>query len=412
MKLGCGVAIALLAVLIVGGSIWAKYAKEHAPAQVTVGPVTRGVFVREVNGTGNVEAKIYTLSFTTPGRVARVMVHEQDTVAAGAVLAELDLSRERESQAAAMENISALHEALRAQAITTRNDQRKLNADLADARRKLRLARQLLAAGAESADAVRDLQRQVNSMQADLNTLLAAAESRRNDTLAQIAARHAEMQGTAQALRESALRAPVAGRIATVDFRVGEAAQGSIKLVQRGTLRVKAQIQEAEAWLLSPGMPARIELDADPDHPLAAVIDELGVVATVKGEGGSATLPVKFRFLEEDARARSGYTATARVVTRRIANAVQVPLEALVESRKDGARQYAVWIATPVGKGVPKRPTVATVAKKTITVTARNLTHAVVEGLTPGLNVVTLPSDTLKNGARVVYGWEKDENRQ
>jgi len=403
--------IAIVA-LIVGGSIWGGYAKKHAPVPITVARTERKAFKREASGTGNIEAKVYSLSFTTPGRISRVLVRERDRVQAGAVLAELEQERERESLVAAQDRARALTASLRANDLKTNNDAGKLRASLAQARRQLKLSQRLRAIGAEAAETVREGQRLVNQLSVDLDSLLITAGSQRSDLQAQIAQAKADSERSTQALKDARLIAPVAGTIAQVDFRAGEAAQGMIKLVQAGTLRVKAQIQEVDTVRLAAGMPARIELDADPDHPLEAIIDELGVMATVKSEGGSATLPVKFRFTDPSAegQARPGYTATATIVTQRIENALQIPLEALIEEKKDGIRQYKVWVVTPDPKTNPKAPKIiGTVRKQTVTVVARNLTSAVVDGLTLDTLVITLPPDTLAADKRVVFERVKDE---
>jgi multidrug efflux pump subunit AcrA (membrane-fusion protein) len=396
-----GIPVLLVAVLVTLGIVKSK---EKVPLEVTVAEVTQGDFERVVSGSGTVEARVYTLAFTRVGRVERVLVKEGDTVGKGAVLAALSTTRETEDLQAARDRLSALQASLRTHADEAHANRQKVEIQLTETRRKLALTRRLLSAGAAASDEADTLARQERSLLADLRAQDAGTRSRREDLGAQIAATQAEIRGTERALRESRLVAPVAGRIASVDFRIGETAQGAVKLVEAHSLRVKARMSEADAMGIAIGQPARIELDADLDHPLRATVERLGVVADVQGTGGSATLTVTLRFTDPRAEtvARHGYSVTARITTQTLPKTIQVPLECLVDEEKAGEKTYAVWVLDKKAM---------TVAKRAITVQTRNLTRAVVTGVTSGMSVLSLPAETLKNGDIVRLPKPKPEKK-
>jgi HlyD family secretion protein len=180
----------------------------------------------------------------------------------------------------------------------------------------------------------------------------------------------------------------VDGTVAKIDYLTGtESGTGAVRLIEDATLTVRVRLSEADAGLVKPGQPARIELDA-----------AQGKILEVQGQGGSAILPVVLRFLSSDARtlARPGLTATARITTLRIAQAVMVPLETLIEEDK----KFFVWLIetkkTPDGKVDS-----LTVKRQEIKLLARNLTMAAVKGLESGAQLVSLAPDGLKDGTRV-----------
>ncbi len=383
-----GIPVLLLAALIVHGVIKSK---QKQPLDVTVSDVTQADFERVVSGSGTVEARIYTLTFTRVGRVEHIDVKEGDRVPAGAVLAELSTTREQEDLQAAQDHLTALQASARTQTDEARANRQKVEIQLTETRHKLALTRQLLAAGAAASDDADSLARQERSLLADLRAQDAGTRSHREDLDAQIASTQAEIRGGERAMKESRLTAPVDGRIATVDFRAGETAQGAIKLVEAHSLRVKARMAEADAVGLAVGQSASVELDADPDHPLHATVERLGVVADVQGTGGSAVLPVTLRFDDPKADdvARHGYSVTARITTQTLAHVIQVPLECLIDEEQAGAKTHAVWVLDKKAMTIMKKP---------VTVLSRNLTRAAVSGVTAGMSVLSLPADTLKNG--------------
>lgn len=370
---------------------------------VNVVRAERGEFVREVRATGTVEARLYTLTFPRPGRVAEVRVKEGQAVQAGQVLAVLETTGEQSQLRSAREALKALQTRVSAQEAEFRSNSTRLQNQLAEVQRNLSLAQRLLRIGSAAQNEVNQLTRQMADLQAQLASLGQTRTSTQRELQAQIEARQTEIAALERTISQSSLRAPVAGIVSSVGFLVGvetTAPSGSgtslstpsIRLVEAGSLRVQARLSEADIPWVRPGQPVRIELDSAPNQPLQGKVDRLGVQAEVAGTGGSAVLPVFIRFLDTQAEniARPGLTATARITTLRLPDAIKVPLETLVEDKG----QNFVWVVDETTRTAQKQP---------VALKARNLIQAAVEGIPEKSILISLPPEALKQGAKVSY---------
>jgi len=401
-----------LVALLLGLTAWGLMRpRTEQGLSVNVARVQQGEFVREVRANGTVEARVYTLTFPRPGRVAEVLVKEGQAVRAGQVLAVLETTNEAAQLRAASENLQALRARAQAQEAEFLSSRTRLQNQLQEAQRNLDLLRALLAVGGVAANEVRQAERQVKDLEAQLASLLQNRSSARRELQAQLQAQQNEVSALERTIAQSTLRAPVAGVVASVGFLVGveTTAPGgggtslstpAIRLVEAGSLRVQARLAEAEVPFVRPGQPVRIELDAAPEQPLQGQVERLGVQAEVAGGGGSAVLPVFVRFLDAQAEAlvRPGLTATVRITTLRLPRALKIPLEALVE--EGGAR--FVWVVEAQSRTVRQQPVV---------LKARSLTQAAVEGLAEDSLLVLLPPETLKEGTKVSYRLPESSGR-
>lgn len=369
---------------------------------VTVVRAERGEFVREVRATGTVEARVYTLTFPRPGRVAEVQVREGQTVQAGQVLAVLETANEQAQLRSVLEALLALRTRAQAAEADYQSNRTRLQNQLAEVRRNLRISQELLRVGGVARSEVERLERQVGDLEAQLASLTQARTSTQRDLGAQLQARQTELAALERTIALSSLRAPVKGIVSSVGYLVGvetTAPSGgvspsapSIRLVEAGSLRVQARLSEADVPWVRPGQPVRLELDAAPGQPLEGKVDRLGVQAEVAGTGGSAVLPVFIRLMDAKAEvlARPGLTATARITTLRLPSALKVPLETLGEEQ---SKNY-VWLVDETTRTVRKQP---------VTVLARNLTQAAVEGIPDQSLLISLPPEALKEGGKVSY---------
>jgi HlyD family secretion protein len=389
----------VLVLLGVGGFLTFGRSREVPAVEVTAVKAISGEFVRESKASGNVEARVYALNFPRPGRVARVLVQEGASVRSGALLAVLDTADDSSKLVSAKENLAAVQVRLQTGSSEADANRAKAVSGLNAARSKLELARKLFAVGAASRQEVDDATRAVTDLESQLRVLAAQTTGSRSDLEAQLAARNSEIRSLERSISQSQLRAPVDGTVAKIDYLTGtESGTGSVRLIEDATLTVRARLSEADAGLVKPGQPARIELDAAQGTILEAKVERLGAQGEVQGQGGSAILPVVLRFLSSDARtlARPGLTATARITTLRLPKAITIPLESLLEEDK----KFFVWLIE--SKKSADGKTESLNAKKTsVKVIARNLTVAAVSGLEAGVQIVNLPPEDLLDGARV-----------
>ncbi len=387
-------------VLVLGGVVWSVARPKPDPGlEINTAKATTGEFLREVRATGSVDARVYSLTFPRPGRVARVLVKEGQAVTSGTVLAELDSTDDTVKLASARANLAATVTQLGAQGNETNAGRAKLQSQLDAARVKLASTKSLAAVGGASRNELEDANRAVRDLESQLSIQSSQSTTSQSTLQATQSARQAEIKALERSIAQAQLRSPVNGTVSKVDFLAGvEAGQSTLRVVENRTLEFRAKLAEADIPGLVVGQPARIILDAAPNQPLAAKVSRLAVQAEVSGQGGSAVLPVILRFTDDNARtlARPGLTASARITTLRIKDAVMIPLETLVEDKG----QSSVWMVDEIAK---------TIKKHNVTIRARNLTQAAVKGVSEGAILVSLPSDTLKDGQKVRYGTEKDK---
>lgn len=360
---------------------------------VNVARAQQGEFVREVRATGSIEARLYTLTFTRPGRVAQVQVKEGQAVRAGQVLAVLETADEREKLRSSREALAALQSRIASANADLRSNLTRLQNQLTEAQRNLALSQRLLGVGSASQNEVNQLSRQVADLQAQIASVNQTSRSTQRDLEAQISARQSEISALERSINQSELKAPVLGKVSSVGYLVGvDSGTSFIRLVEEGSLEVRVRLSEADVAKVKPGQPALIELDSLPGSKFPAKVTRLGVQAEVATQGGSSVLPtyLKFTTPEGPAQVRPGLTATARITTLRIPGAIKIPLEVLVED----AGKTSVWVIDEASK---------TVKKRAITLKARNLTQAAVEGLEGQALLVSLPPEGLKDGQKVSY---------
>jgi multidrug efflux pump subunit AcrA (membrane-fusion protein) len=322
-----------------------------------------------------------------------VRVGEGQAVQAGQVLAVLETADDRERLRSSRETLAALQARIVAQKTDTQSNLTRLQNQLAEAQRNLALSQGLLAVGSASQNEIVQLSRQVSDLQAQIASLKQTGQSAVRDLEAQITARQSEISSLERTIVQSQLKAPVTGVVSTVGYLVGvDTGTSFVRLVEAGSTEVRVRLSESDVAKVKPGQPALIELDSLPGSEFPAKVTRLGVQAEIAAQGGSSILPVFLKFTTPAGAAavRPGLTATARITTLRMADALKVPLEALVEQ----SGKTSVWVVDEAKK---------TAQKQAIMVRARNLTQAAVEGIQAKALLVSLPPETLKDGQKVSF---------
>jgi len=360
------------------------------PLAVFAARAQKTTFVREVSADGYLKADRLRLAFPQAGIVREVRKRPGERVQKGEILALLEDTESRRRLALAEARLRAFKEEDRAQRAALRARLKRLQEKQAELKKQLTLTRALLAAGAASPKALEEAE---NNLAENARALAEArAEARRQ--AAQAEARRAELEAALaeakEALEKTRLRAPADGTLESLPFRPGELARGEAVLVVAGSIRPFARFPEAEAGAIQPGQPARVELVSEPETSRATRVVR---VLPPQREGDTAWVPVELAPLGEGAGAPD-LSLTAYVEVERIEDAVVVPLESLVE---DESGTY-IWT---IEKGRAHRIKVEKIAQ--------NLTQAAVSGLAPGIPVVRLPPESLKEGTPLAPIYEEGD---
>ncbi len=424
----------LLGVVAVAAVVaaFAWQARRPASAVATVvEPLARGTFVREVTGTGVIEAaRERALAFSAGGNVAEVRATDGLMVEAGEFLARLDvaaLERDAEAVRASLASARADRARLEAQqrvdrleleAAARQADDGQVRAERArdDAARESDLARRLFDVGATASEGVRAAEQALDAAERSLLQARLGASSARSrltnlDQLAtaQIAASDAQLSQLEINLRNIGARlegavlvAPFRGVVTLVNVRPGDqvGTQPVITVVDADDLQVRGRFDENRAAELLVGQGAVIVPDADAGVRLPARLARISPVAQREGAGALVSAVLAFD-APPGATVRPGYTVTVRVRVREIPDALLVPLEAI--SVRDGT-SYVVRVVSDASDAtaehVPvevleRNPTVAAVRA----VGAAGATAPV--ALREGDLVAVVNVDAIADGARV-----------
>lgn len=316
----------------------------------------QGAIVREVSLTGSLTSSRWArLAPEVDGRVTAIAVDAGDRVDAGAGLLQLDaeLARIELEQAAAA--------------------RREAEASLANARRRLREARDL---------AARD-----SIGRSELEARRAEAERLE----AVLARREAERAYQAELLDRHRLEAPFAGVINRRMVDIGERATPEspvLELVATGRLRLDVEVPQQYFGTVEPGTDVRIRVDPRPDDTIDERIDTIVPVSN----RDSRTFRARVNLDNADGHLMPGMSAraTLRIDTGR--TGVVIPQDALIR-HPDG--RTVVWIAEGDGdERIVRERRVKTGLKFDGRIAIRN-------GLQAGAAVVTEGNEALQDGQQV-----------
>ena len=419
--------VALLALALVGGAIAWRTTRGAAPTPTVVEALERGLFLREVTGTGVIEAvRERALAFAAGGSVASVAVAVGDAVTAGQELARLDtaaLERDANAVRTSLASARADRERLVAQQAVDRldvqasvneaeNQRARAARSVEDVARDLDVVTRLFAAGAAARDEVRAAEAALDQAQRSLaqaelalqtaRTRLAnldqLAAAQRASAAAQVTQLEANLANLEARLVDTTISAPFDGVVTSVSIQAGDlvGTQPVIIVADTSLLRVRARFDETRAAELVPGQRATVVPDADTGRRLSASVERISPVTLREGGAGQVSTDLVFDASQalDAAVARPGSTVTVRVQVRRVEDALLLPRESVTEV--DGeAFVYVVDRAEGEG-GVARRVSVR--------VLERNPTIAAVEAdLAPGDLIAVVNLDALADGSAVSF---------
>jgi membrane fusion protein (multidrug efflux system) len=258
---------------------------------------TTARFMQDTND-ATIQADQVAIAAKLAGYVRMVPVAENQSVAAGALLAEIDpvdiAARLAAADAGIATAMAARNASLASRAeaeagiAQARASLQAAEAGLALGSREVDRYRPLVTAGAEPVERLSQLIAQRDKARADLAAARAALVSaqRRVESISADTARLTAQTGSARAERQAAnndlaatrLTAPVAGRVANRSVRPGQFVQPGMRLmtlVPAQDLYVVANFKETQVGLMRPGQAAKIHVDALPDVTFTGSVESI-----------------------------------------------------------------------------------------------------------------------------------------
>jgi len=296
---------------------------------------------------------------------------------------------------------------VQANEVIARVESNDVRASLAQASAQVRLSEANLQQGlAELADAEGNFRRSsellakkfISSAQNDTDLMrLRKAQAAIASHKASVASSQANRRAAEVAVEQTLIRAPFDAIVLTKNADVGDnitpfssaaGAKGAVVTVaDMNTLEVEADVAESNIGKLKVGQPCEVQLDALPDLRLSAVVSR--IVPTV--DRAKATVLVKVRFVDKDARVLPDMSAKVAFLERAVASDEKQPLaavqpKAIVE--REG-RKIAFVVKDDR-------------ARSTEVTTGRKLGELVeVRGLKVGDRVVLSPGEKVRDGGAV-----------
>lgn len=270
--------------------------------------------------------------------------------------------------------------------------------------------------------AVRDARLGVQRAEASV----AASESRANQ-------QQALLRGQSNQRNKTLQLAPLAGVIADIPSKVGTFAVAGLSttplltIADMSTVNVEVKVDETEIASVEVGQPVKVKVDAFQDRELTGTVTQktplaVGKSATQSGlssqinvqEAKEFRVVVQLQQLPDDVSKglKPGMSATATITTKVVPNAIAVPLQAIVEKAPTPAASPSAPPNVPQPTEKPKDVKGVYVVDnnnkvKFVAVTTGITGESdiqILEGVQPGMEVVTGPSrvlKTLKDGTTI-----------
>ena len=368
-------AAALLLLALLGWLIWHQWFKPAPPPTLITAPVTRGDIEDSVLATGALQAaRLTNVGAQVGGRIKKLYVKVGDQVEEGQVIADIDDTTQRNALRAAQESVAnyKAQKASRQSALALAQKEYK--------RQKYMYERQAASrADFESAEHA------LTAARADLDAVQA-----------QIVQATMQMENTQADLGYTRVVAPSAGTVVSIVTQEGQtlnvmqSAPTIVKLADLDTMKIEAQISEADVARVKPGMDAYFTTLGDPDtrRPATLVSVEPGPINMKTYEGSNtdsaSSTAVYYNGLlsvpNPKHELRIQMTAQVTLVLASARDVLMIPAGALGGKGKDG--QYTVRVASgEKGK--------QTIERRAVEVGLNNRVHVEIKsGLREGEQVI------------------------
>jgi RND family efflux transporter MFP subunit len=367
-----------IAVVAVGGTVaWYKWPGTVSAGEVTLtAPVKQGQFKVVVTTTGELRARKF-VQVQGPQEAQAVNVYqakiaslvpEGTVVKAGDVIAELD----RAPAATKLADVSLSLQKVQAEFTTAQLDS-ALN--LALAREDLRTAEYALEEKKIAREQARfeapsikrqaeidfeKAQRALDQAKHNLETKTKQAVAKMSSVSADLLRQQNQIKAIQAVMAAFTIRAPSPGMVIYVrEWNGKKRGVGAMWGAWENTVATLPDLTEMESQTyvnevdvrkLAVGQSVVISLDADPSKRLAGKVTEIANVGEQRPNQDSKVFEVKVDVLEADTTLRPGMTTANAIEVSSVANALSVPLEAVV-NENTGYR----YVFKKQGRGVVKQ---------------------------------------------------------
>lgn len=349
-----------LVVLALALFLYNKFtAKEEAPNYIT-SQVERGDIENNVMASGKIKAlNTVDVGAQVSGEVTKLYVDVGDQVKKGDLIAQIDQVTQKNNQSnqqASLEQSQAALQSAKAEYYSRQASLESAEADLASRQADLKQAqsdyerlRPLLAMDAISEQEVETAKTTVETAQASVNNAKAAiknAQAALVTAKADITSNEADVR-KAQTNLDTAttdlgyttIRAPMDGTVVAVETEQGttvnanQSAPTIVTLADLSTIRINAQISEADVINVEAGMPVYFNTIGDPDTKYDAVLTAVEPAPEEISDTSSTDSAIYYiGYIEvpnEDRRFRIDMTAQVYIVVNKAENALLVPSAAI-----------------------------------------------------------------------------------
>ena len=393
--------IAALAVVAGAGiGLWQWGAA--TPAQITyrTAEVKPGLLTVEVSATGTLQPLTQVeVSSELSGVVRSVSVEENQRVARGDVLAELDTTRISAQIDRAEANVEAAQARVTDAQVTAKETDQTLTRI-----RMLSGRGQATAQALETAEAAAD--------RASSAVAIAAAN---------VAVAKAELALQQADLAKSTILAPIDGIVLSRAVNPGQTVASSMQAPilfviaeNLETMELKAAVDEADIGTVASGQNARFTVDAFPERRFDAVIRDVSYASIVTE--GVVTYEARLNVDNEELLLRPGMTATVDIVTREEDGVLLVPASAFrfspqVEAPGSSWSLQSLFMPRRLMSG-GRRPAASSRSEGRPLYVLRNgepQAVRVVTGATDGTSIEVISG--LSQGDQVILGVQQDQGR-
>jgi HlyD family secretion protein len=312
--------------------------------QVRVAEVARVPLVSTISTNGRVEPEMnFEVHSPIATTVKAVYVRPGDQVPAGKLLLTLDDMEARAREATAESGVKSAQAALEAATHNGTQQERQISAgdiararlDRDQARRDLNALTKLKSTGAASASEVASAQERLDAAEANLHASLENSQSRYSPAeieraRAGLADAQANLAAARQVVSQTAVHAPAAGTIYSLDAGRTEFVEAGKMLLQLADLhheRVRAYFDEPEIGRLAVGQKIQIKWDAKPGRVWNGHIERTPVTVITFGTRNVGEVLVKIDDADGDLLPDTNVTVTVTISSE--ANSLSVPREAL-----------------------------------------------------------------------------------